>query len=142
MALEFLDIEPKEGLLNGGQFLCLSVYDMLRELGMKDNALVIVKKFKTLLQNLGNLWGESEGRRFVVLQVNDNRFVWFSEFDKHVFDLKELSFVEHCPSPLLFVGIVLPELFQRGVEAILSLRDQNYAMSLQKQSGSNPASGS
>jgi hypothetical protein len=144
MALEFLGLDlPEEGM-DGGTLLCLAAYDILLRLGLKDEALMIIKKFFKEIYELGNDVAAHPGERkkLVILQINDNRFAWITNDHGKIFDLKELSFVERCPLPMIFVGIALPGLFERAVAALESLRGQRRARALQQSSESGPTSAS
>ena len=141
MALEFLDLECDEGL-DGGSLLCLITYDMLKQLGMSEVALIVVKKFFKEIYELGEelIAKSGEPRRIVILQVNDNRFAWITNDHGKILDLKGLVFVERCPLPMIFVGIALPGLFERAGSALRSLRDQRRAKALKQSSEAGPAS--
>jgi len=144
MALEFLELEYSEDGLDGGTFLCLAVYDMLCQLGMRENALLIVKKFFKEIYEVGNDCSkhQHEKHKFAVLQINNNRFAWITNDHDRVLDIKELSWVERCPLPIVFVGIVLPGLFERAVAALEQLRDQQRVKASQQLSQEGQSSAS
>lgn len=143
MALDFLNIEAQEDQIDAGSFLCLAVYDVLRELGFKEEALSIVKKFKTEIQACGHIYAHGENPPIVsILQINDNRFAWLMPDSKLVFDFKEISSSERCSLPTLFVGIVLPELFSRVSAGLQAKRDQRGSGASARSSESGPSSGS
>lgn len=121
--------EPlKDGNLQPGSKLACVIYDVLRHLGFKTDALTaIISHYRDRLSKLAESYEQAEAGKEVEnvgLTIYDNTLAYLTG-DKEGFDFKQMAAREVIHVPAWFVGLVLPMLYSLVHEAPQSLPDQN-----------------
>jgi hypothetical protein len=120
--LTLLDSRTSDKSVTSGEALCLLVYDLLTQLGFKqEHCSSIVKHYKESLYSLGRMLEGQKHVPMAALSLMDNRFSALMGMGKDkepsIYDFIEMDAVERVPIPVLSVSIVLPRLYQRALKA-------------------------
>jgi hypothetical protein len=111
----------------GARLACI-LYDILRHMGFKTDALTaIISNYRARLSSLAKSYEAAkpgEEIETINLMVYDNTLAYLSD-EEVGFDFRQMASRAATHVPSWFVGLVLPALYSLSCEAPQSLPDQN-----------------